>query len=280
MIHSQGSMQGVGGITLFTQTWQPDGDEKAILALVHGIGEHSDRYANLVEHLVPRGYAIHTFDLRGHGRSQGKRGYINSWDEYRQDIKLFLSETQKTHADKKLFLMGHSLGGLMVLNYALHHPQGLAGVIASAPALAQTGVSPWMLTLARLLSSIAPAMTIKTTLDASMISRIPAVVEAYRCDPLVHDLGTPRLGTELAATMQWTSTRAAEFHLPLLILHGADDRIVPASCSRAFFENAPSKIKKRLEYPGGYHEPHNDLQASQAVQDIGDWLDAMLAHEQ
>lgn len=274
MQHSEASFQGEGGLSLYFQSWLPDAGAKACLAIVHGIGEHSSRYRNVVEHLVPRRFAVYSFDLRGHGKSAGKRGYVNSWEEYRKDVQTFLVKVRKEKPCRRLFLMGHSLGGLIVLNYLLHYPEKLDGVVASAPALAQTGTSPLLITLAHILSSIAPTLTMKTGLDATAISRDAAVVHAYTSDPLVHGLATPRLGAEMDSTMTWTRAHAADFDLPLLIIHGEDDSIVPCSISREFFDKASSQDKTYIGYPGGYHESHNDIHKAQALEDVARWLDA------
>ncbi len=274
MKHAESTFQAEDGLRLYFQAWQPDGAARACLAIVHGIGEHSSRYRNVVEYVVPRGYAVYSFDLRGHGKSEGKRGYVNSWEEYRRDVKTFLEKVRKEQSCRRLFLMGHSLGGLIVLNYLLHYPEKLDGVVASAPALAQTGTSPLLMTLARILSSIAPTLTMKTGLDVAAISRDPAVVEAYKNDPLVHGLATPRLGAEMDATMTWTRAHAADFTLPVLVLHGEADSIVPFTASRDFYEKAASKDKEYISYPGGYHESHNDIHKAQALEDVTRWLNA------
>jgi len=247
--------------------------------MVHGFGEHSDRYKTLVEGLVPHGYALYAFDLRGHGRSQGRRGHITSWEDYRQDVHTFLKMAQEQAGDIPLFLYGHSMGGLIVLDYGLTHPEGLAGVIASGPVLAQPGVAPLLLLVSRLISRVFPAFSLDTHLDAEAISRDPEVVRAYKADPLVHSTASARLGTELTATVKKTLARAGEWRLPLLILHGSEDRLSPPEGSRLFFERVPIQDKERIVYPGGYHEPHNDVQRDQTVRDLLRWLDAHLPGE-
>lgn len=276
MEHWHSTFEGTGGLQLFVQRWRPEGGSRATLAIVHGFGEHSGRYANVVEYLVPKGYTVYGYDLRGHGRSPGQRGYINRWEEFREDTRAFLALVTREEPDRPLFLMGHSLGGLIVLDYAIRYPEGLRGVIASGPALAQTTASPLLMLLSRVLSRLWPRFSLDTHLDATAISRDPAVVEAYRNDPLVHSLGTARLGTEMTATMDWVNAHAANLRVPLLILHGGADRLVPADASRAFFEQVALEDKERHEYEGGYHEPHNDLGKEQALADLEAWLERHL----
>ena len=276
MRHYEDRFQGIGGIELYYQSWVPDGEPKAVLIIVHGLGEHGGRYPHVVEHLVPHGYAIYAMDLRGHGRSGEQRGHINSYDEIRSDLMTSIEIVQKKEAGKPLFLMGHSIGGLIVLDYVLHYPDGLKGVIASAPTLMQTGVSPALMMIARILSKLAPRLSLKTGLDASAISRNPAVVEAYRSDPLVHSKGTPRMGAEIQTVMAWTNAHLAELKLPLLTLQGEADRLVPLDATRILYEQAASTDKQRITYPDGYHEPHNDIIHDQAVADLETWLEKHL----
>ncbi len=127
MNHREGTFRGHGGLELYYQCWRPEGTPLAVLVLIHGFGEHSGRYMNVVNHLVPRGYAIWSFDHRGHGRSPGRRGFVRTWDEFREDIRLFLEMVRQQEGGLPVFLMGHSMGGLMVLEYALHHPGRPAG---------------------------------------------------------------------------------------------------------------------------------------------------------
>jgi len=277
MDHLEGTFQGFEGLELYYQRWRPGGEPKAVLTIVHGFGEHSGRYANVVNWLVPKGYAIYAFDLRGHGRSPGQRSYINRWAEYREDVRAFLTFAQKQEPGRPLFLMGHSMGGLIVLEYTLHYPEGLQGVIVSGPALAQTGVSPLLMALGRLLSRIWPRFTLETNLDATAISRDPAVVEAYVNDPLVHSVATARLGAEMSKAMAWVNDHAADLRVPLLILQGGADRLVSPEASRAFFERVASEDKTFYEYEGYYHEPHNDVGKERPLADLEAWLEEHLS---
>lgn len=275
MAHDEGTFRGYQGVELYEQRWLPDsGTPRAALALVHGFGEHSGRYSNVVNRLVPAGYAIYALDTRGHGRSPGQRGYVTRWTEFREDVGAFVRLVGEREAGRPLFLMGHSMGGLTVLEYASQHPEGLRGVVASGPVLGQPGISPALLALARVLSRVAPRFSLDTGLDVTAISRDPAVVEAYRKDPLVHGKGTPRLSTELAGAVARAKAGAATWTLPLLIIHGAADRLAPAVASRAFFERVPASVdKERYEIVDGYHEPHNDTSQQQALDILQGWLD-------
>ena len=276
MNHTEGHLTGADGVKLYYQTWLPEGAPRGVLVLVHGLGEHGGRYPHLVETLLPAGFSVYAMDNRGHGRSGGQRGFIPSWDAFREDLRGFIAFVAKEQPGRPLFLMGHSLGGLIALDYALHYPEGLRGVVASAPALRNKGISPVLMAVSRVLSRITPSLTVKTGLDASAISRDPEVVRAYQNDPLVHGLGTPRLASESEKTMAWVNARAGDWRLPLLLLHGEADRLVDIEGSRAFFDAAPVEDKRLITYPGGYHESHNDLHHAQAAADVLAWLEAHL----
>jgi alpha-beta hydrolase superfamily lysophospholipase len=272
MNHSESTFEGHGKLQLFFQKWQPATEKRAVFAIVHGFGEHSGRYMNVVNHLVPLGFTVYGFDHRGHGRSPGKRGHIMGWNEFREDVKQFIDMILQEGGDKPLFLYGHSMGGLIVLDYVLHYPEALNGVIASGPVLAQPGVSPLLLTLSRILSKIWPSFSIDTQLDTGAISRDSEVIKAYGADPLVHGMASARFGTELTATIKWTHDHAFELKIPLLLLHGEADKLAPPSGSRKFFENVNLNDKEYLIYPGGYHEPHNDTENQNVLNDLKRWL--------
>ncbi len=267
------------GMRLFTRHWWPEGEPKAHLAVVHGYGEHGGRYAPFAAWMTAHGYAVHTCDLRGHGRSPGKRGHVDRWSDYFGDAEALVAEVRAREGeDVPLFLVGHSMGGLIALGYAIDHPQaGLRGVVASGPALARgEGVPAILYRLAHLLSAIAPRLQIDSHLDAGALSHDEAVVRAYVEDPLVHSLGTPRLGTEMEREMARLFALADRWppDLPLIILHGGADRLAPPEASAAFFERVAARDKVRREYPGLYHEVFNEVEREQVLQELTDWLEA------
>lgn len=274
MQHFDGTFRGEGGVELYYQSWCPDeGTPRATLAIVPGFGEHGGRYKNVIDWFVPRGYAALALDTRGNGRSPGQRGYVARFEDYRGDLRAFLDVVRNHQLAGPLFLLGHSQGGLMVLDYVLHHPAGLDGVVASSPTLGRLPVSPLLILLARALSRVWPGMSMATGLDVTALSRDESVVKAYVEDPLVHNLGTPRLGTELMAAIEWTQAHAGELALPCLIIHGSDDRLCPCEASQAFFEACDCEDKERIEYEGGYHELFNDLDKEKVLSDVQAWLE-------
>ena len=267
------TFRGAGGLELRLQMWQPNGAIRGVLAIVHGIGEHSGRYSTLVESLTAHGFAVTSFDNRGHGKSAGVHGHVDNWNEYRQDVHAFLSYTSSHFMRLPLFLYGHSLGALIVTDYVLFYPEGLDGLIVSGHPLRPTGAAkPHLIFLARILSRYKPLFSFPLGLDPNALSRDPAVVHAYRMDPLVHTKVTARWGTEALAAVARVRSRAPEIRLPLLILHGEADRINSVEGSRELLKLASSEDKQLRVYAGGYHEPHNDLDRDVVAKDVLDWL--------
>jgi len=272
MTHTESTFTGSGDVKLFYQSWQPESNKKVVLVIVHGFGEHSGRYMNIVNHLVPNQIIVYGFDHRGHGRSEGKRGHILSWQEFREDFKFFSNLIRENEKDLPVFILGHSMGGLITLNALLHHKENINGVIVSSPLLAQPGISPMLVMISRILSKIYPGFSIDTKLDVSSISRDPEVLRAYQDDPLVHSIASARFGTELTATIEWTQQNAAEFKLPLFVTHGSADILVPVQGSENFYNNAGSTDKKIQIYDGSFHEPHNDNDKEVVLKNIERWI--------
>lgn len=277
--NQQFTVYGAGGAELFAQCWLPASSPHGLVVLVHGFGEHSDRYRNLVAALTDGGYAVYAFDHRGHGRSPGKRGHTDQFADFIEDAQQVAHCAQTDHPRLPFFLFGHSVGGLVVLNYALLHPQGLAGIITSAPLLAKPNISPLVLTIAGLLSRFAPTFVLDTKLDPSTISRDPAEVKRYMDDSLVHSKTSARAGAEGMAALEWVQAHAGELRVPLLLYHGTGDTLVPIDGSRTFFANAGGGDKTFLELPGVYHESHNDLDRETLFQTIVVWLNKHAATE-
>ena len=210
VLHSEATFGTADGLNLFRQRWGPEAAARAVLINVHGIGDHSGLYPMLPEHFVPRGWVVHAFDLRGNGRSPGKRGHIDRWSRLRDDLDRFLNVVRAEERGRPLFLLGNSLGGLVVLDYALHHAKGLNGVIAVAAPLGRIGTPAWLLTLGRFMSHVWPGFTLETGLDLSGLSRDPKVCETIVSDPLFHRKGSARLAAEVLDTARDLRLNAAE----------------------------------------------------------------------
>lgn len=273
MKHGEGTFEGHGGVKLCYQCWLPDAVPKAILLVVHGLAEHGGRYMNLVNYLVPKGYAVYAVDHRGHGRSEGIRAYVDNFDDYLIDLKKFLDVVRGEHKDSKIFLVGHSMGATIATAYAIENQEELAGLILSGASLtATTSVSPLLLAMAGVVSALLPKMGV-TVLDASAISRDQAVVDAYVNDRLVYRGKIPaRLGAELTRMWKELPEKVPQIKLPLLIMHGSADRLADPAGSKLLYERASSEDKTLKLYDGFYHEVFNEPEHKQVLADVESWL--------
>ncbi len=264
------------GERLAVYRWEPPGDAKAVLALIHGLGEHGGRYEHLARFLNDQGFLVLALDLRGHGRSPGARGNIPGYDVILTDIGLFVSDTARLNQNLPIFLYGHSMGGGMVLNYCLKTQPQLAGIIVTGPLL-RTAFDPpaWKILLAKFMYRLWPALTLPNELDVTAISRDSQVVDAYINDPLVHNRLSVRLGVEMLARGEWALAHAHEFRLPLLVMHGDADRLTSWQAASEFAGKAGSQCTLKI-WPGLYHEIHNEPEQSEVFAFLHDWLTVVL----
>lgn len=274
MKHAEGKFRGCRDVGLHYQCWLTENAPKALLLIVHGLAEHSGRYTNLINHLVPQGYAVYGFDLRGHGRSEGLRGYVERFSYFIDDLDAFLGVIRNKHDDAKIFIVGHSVGGMIAAVYAVSHQSELAGLILSAPTLKPgSSVTRLDILMARVLSVLLPKKGI-AVIDASAISRDKTVVEAYISDTLVYrGKIRARLGAELINMMEKVLPPGLpELSLPMLIMHGTADRLSNPEGSSMLYELVKSKDKTLKYYEGFYHEIFNEPDHVQVLADMEAWL--------
>jgi len=262
------------GLDLFARGWLPKDAPKAAIALIHGHGEHSGRYAHVGEALVEKGFALLGLDLRGHGKSGGPRGHTPSFQAFMSDIDLFLEELAGRFPGVPQFLYGHSMGAVLVLKYSLRRKTRLAGLISTAAAF-HTSVEEQKVKvlMARVLGTLMPAMAIASGLDPKTLSRDPAVVEAYISDPLVHNRITLGFGKTMLTAVPWIFNHASELQLPLLIMHGTKDMLGYPRGSQEFASLAPKDKVTLKMWDGFYHEIHNEPQKAEVFKVITDWLE-------
>lgn len=273
MQHVKSTFTGVGDLELYAQAWVPENPPRAVVTLVHGVGEHSGRYMNLVRPLVEQGYAVYSFDQRGHGASPGRRVHIDRWTEYRDDLAAFLATVSAKQPGCPVIIYGHSMGSLVVLDYLLQKPSGLSGAIISGAALQPAGVgSPAIIAMARVLTHVTPQLAISLGISAEHLARDPEALAAYRSDPLVTGKATVRWGTESLDTVERIKAGMSDIDIPLLVVHGEADHLNLVAGARALFDAVPSADKTIRVYPGVYHEPHNDLGHEQLAADVSEWL--------
>jgi acylglycerol lipase len=265
------------GLEIYSQSWEADtAPTRAAICLVHGLGEHCGRYIHLAEHLTSHGFAMVAFDLRGHGKSAGIRGHVASSEEFLVEIDRLLLEASRRYPDKPRFLYGHSLGGLLVLYYALKRKPDLAGVIASGAGLRSSLEKQALkIALIKTLASIAPERLTATGLNAEHLSRDPEVVRDYKADPLVHDRASFSLAKGSLQLIPWTFQHAAEFSLPLLLMHGTEDQITYPAGSQEFAELVKCDCTLKL-WEGLYHETHNEPEKEEVMNFVVGWLESKI----
>ena len=275
MKHLDGQFKGHGDLNLYYQCWLPADEPKVILLVVHGLAEHSGRYSNLVNYFVPRGYGVYGYDQRGHGKSDGLRGYVDRFSYFVDDLDIFLRLVHSRHHDVKTFLVGHSIGGTIATAYAILHQDEFDGLILTGATLSTpTDVAASSIFAARILSLILPKVGLYV-IDAEGISRDKSVVNAYVHDPLVYrGKIRARLGVEFIEAMGTVKRQISEIHLPILVMHGAADRLSDPKGSAMLYQKASSADKLLKVYEGYYHEIFNEPGREQVLADVESWLKA------
>jgi len=267
----------VSNTQLFGCYWQPKTKPKAVVILVHGMGEHIGRYEkNVIPHLMKNGYAVLGYDQFGHGKTKGKRGHNPNFNAVLSCITEVIIKSEELFKGLPLFLYGHSMGGNVVLNYVLRHKHPFKGVIATSPFLRLAFQPPVLkLKIGKLLYKIAPGLTMSNELNPNDISRIPEEVAAYVNNPLVHDKISPNYSVKFIETGQWALDNAQNLNVNTLILHGTGDKIIDHKASIEFNSNSKGKASLKL-FEDGYHELHNDLCRDEVLKNITNWLNIQL----
>jgi alpha-beta hydrolase superfamily lysophospholipase len=260
---------------MYARSWRPEAP-KAVVVLVHGHGEHINRYHHVADVFTKAGYAMQGFDLRGHGQSAGQRGHTPNYESLMNDITDFIADAQKRYPGLPVFLYGHSMGGNQVINYVLRSHQGLKGVIATGPWLRLAFDPPAAQVMAaKMLNSIVSSFSLTSTLDQSFLSRDPEVVSKYAADPLVHDKISVRLYNGIYESGLWALEHAAELKIPMLLMHGSGDKITSAPASQEFAQKVGQLVTLRI-WDGFYHEIHNEPEKAEVLQVMVDWLDKQM----
>ncbi len=275
MNHLEGNFKGARNCSIYYQAWLPEGDVKAVLFVVHGLGEHSGRYMNVVNHFVPLGYAVYGLDHIGHGKTEGPKEIIERFEDFTQTLTIYYNMVAGWQAGKPIFILGHSMGGLIATHYLLDYQANFRGAVISAPSIKiGESISPVTITMGKILSVIAPKAGV-LALDASAISRDPQVVAAYANDPLVFHGKTPaRLAAEMLKAMQRVTAEVSKITLPFIVLQGAEDKLVDPAGAQMLYDQASSKDKTIKIYEGLYHEVFNEPEHDYVLADVENWLAA------
>jgi alpha-beta hydrolase superfamily lysophospholipase len=269
----ESSLAGSGGRRLFRRAWLPPRAERVLL-LVHGFAEHSGRYDRLGAWFASRGFAVHAYDHRGHGRSEGARCHVDRFDELLDDLDVVLAQVRAEHAGSPPVLLGHSMGGLVVTAHLVERASALHAAVTSGAALALSpDLSRGRVLAARLLRRVAPRLRLGSGLDPQGLSRDPEVVRRYVEDPLVHRSMTASFAAELLSALERTAAACGRVRVPWLLLHGEADPICPVQGSRAARERAPGSELRT--YPGLRHEIFNEPEQERVFEDVRGWLDAL-----
>jgi alpha-beta hydrolase superfamily lysophospholipase len=277
MKHQEGFFKGVRNANIYFQGWLPESQPKAVLLIVHGLAEHSGRYLNVVNHFVPLGYAAYGIDHLGHGKSDGTRVAVERFNDYTNTLKVYFDMICRWQPDRPIFLVGHSMGGLIGAVYLLDHQVELAGaVLSGALVKVPSNITPTALLLIKMLSALIPRTGL-LRLDANGVSRDPAVVKAYVSDPLVYSGKiTARLSAEMLKAMQIVSSQASKITLPVMIVQGSADKLVDPAGSQMLYDAVSSADKEIRIYEGFYHEVFNEPEHDRVLRDVQIWVEGHL----
>jgi len=273
VVHAESRMPTADGLELLTQSWKPQGDTKAVLVVVHGLKDYSDRYADFAHAATQHGYAVYALDLRGHGDSPGDRVWVTRFDDYVNDLDAFMQRVRAAEPDKPVFLFGHSMGGAIVTLYTLTKKPELAGLITSGAALKRD--APALLVgSVKVFSAIAPKLAV-FELDDTKFSRDPKVVASMKDDPLIYDgKGPARTAAEIIGAIDRIREQSKTMTVPLLAMHGSKDQVTPPAGSKELVEAAASTDKTFKSWDGLYHDLLHEPEKQQVVDLVLAWMDA------
>ena len=258
----------------YGQYWQAK-NTKAVIVLVHGMGEHSGRYKHVAKKLNENDFSVVAFDHFGHGKTTGKRGHNPSFEAVLESVSKTIEKAKALFPDAPIFLYGHSMGGNTVINYALKKKHDLKGIIATSPFLKLAFEPPKIkLAVGKLFQKIAPSITMGNELDANDISREKIEVDKYINDPLVHAKISPNFSLTFIDSGKWAIENASKLETPIFLLHGTGDKIIDYRGTQEFANNSDKATLKL--YENGYHELQNDLCKEEMLEDVVNWLSSQL----
>jgi len=243
--------------------------------LIHGLGEHSGRYLNLIQDFNNKNISVFTIDIRGHGKSEGKRGHSPFYEQLMSDIRYFIEHVTNKTSNQKYFLYGHSMGGNLVINYSLQKDEKINGIIATSPCI-KPAINPPRIKLfmAKLFQKLMPSLTLNNGLDINGISRNLQVVEDYVNDPLNHDKMSVQLGLDIISSGIHALENSQDITVPMLVFHGEKDRLTSYNSSEELVENSGSNVKF-IGFKDAYHEIHNEPEKEELLRNIFDWINSI-----
>jgi alpha-beta hydrolase superfamily lysophospholipase len=276
MEHKKYYWQAKKGIHLFAQLWKPDKPPIAVIHFIHGLGEHSGRYTQWAHKFTEQGFSFLAMDLRGHGKSDGKRGYVKNCNDFLDDIDLMLYKSSKLFPDTPAILYGHSMGGNLVLNYVIRRKSVVNAVIITSPWLRLATQPPqYQILLGKLMCKFYPSFTQNTGLIADYLSRNKKVVADYINDPLVHSKLSASLFFDLEFNGRYILRNKHKINIPCLIMHGTDDKITSYAASKQFSNSTCINIFFK-SWKHAYHELHNEEIQSELFTYIQQWIESKI----
>ena len=274
MKHQEGKLENINKLEIYYQAWIPEDPPRGVILIVHGLHEHSGRYHHVGKFFSDHGFAVYGLDFPGHGKSGGIRSYVDSFNDFTDPLQNLRNKIRNWYPDLPIFLMGHSLGGLISSVFLLDHQDQINGAILSGSLVRVPDyVSDFTVQLGRILSTVLPKFRI-LGIDIEGISRDPAVVQAYRNDPLVYTgKMTARISDVMNSGIERLAQQGAGIEVPLLLLHGSEDRLCDPAWSEYLRDLVSSQDKQLQIYQGLYHEVYNEPEADRVFQDVLKWLE-------
>ena len=278
MKHQDGFFSNQKKQSIYYQNWVPDESSRAVLLVAHGLNEHCGRYQHLAEYFVNEGYAIYGFDYPGHGKSEGTRSYIKDFSEFNETLLIYIEKIKEWQPNLPIFIVGHSMGGLVGAHLLIDHPEQVAGAILSGSLiLVPDNISPITIIIGKIISTVLPKLGL-VKIDSNGISRDPQVVQNYVNDPLVFTgKVTTQLSVEINKAMERACIHANHINLPVLILHGAADTLDDPASSQFLFDQVSSADKKLIFYDDFFHEIYNEPGYEEVFEDVSSWLNKQLS---
>ena len=263
------------GLRIYAVDWQVD-EPRAVVGIIHGLGEHCRRYDGLAAFFNRHGIAAVGYDRQGFGRSEGRRGYAKTYNGYLDGVAQLMVQCKKHYPGVPVFLYGHSMGGQLLLHYLIQRKPTIRGAIVSAPHIAEAfKPNPAVVAIGKLMRRLYPTFTLDNQLDLRALSRDPVVVEAYRTDPHVHTRLSSQTGIDLLERARFLQQYAGGLPVPTLMLHGEADRITSARATRDFVDRNKTNITLHT-YPEAYHELHHEPGAAEMLREIIHWMEGLL----
>ncbi len=273
MVTQPHSWKHITGEKIHAIEWKPKGKARAVVVIVHGIGEHSGRYHHVADFFNKHNIAVLSFDLLGHGLSEGKRGDAKSFLDMCSDFQHAILNAKKKYSKTPVFLYGHSLGAEMVIYHSMVNNPEINGLIGTGAAFRQTfPVSKIKIFVGKTINLFMPSFTMSTDIDASAISRDPEVVKAYKNDPLVHSMISVKTAMEIMDQGEWLISNAKRLNQPLLLMSGSDDRMCSVEAVKEYAANSPKGLVTLKIWKGLYHEIHNEPEKNVVLKFTVDWI--------